>query len=104
MTSAAKWFKQKPPKVKWERIYKMVNFDVPDVKWVERIVVGSSNPTNPLTEAEIAQQIERVNRELRYGMIVSVETNINKFNVEGREVLGQYTVYHIGYKSRPHGK
>lgn len=82
----------------------MVSFDVPDIKWIERFIVGSSDPRNPLTEAEIASQLDRINAELRFGKIVSIETNLNSGRVDNVEIITQYTVYHIGYKSRPHGK
>lgn len=104
MTAVTNWLKQKPPKIGIDRIYNMVQFDIPDVKWIERYLVGSTNPLEPLNEAEIAQQLQRVNDQLRYGKIISVETNLTALQLAGRDVVTQYTVYHIGYKSRPNGK
>lgn len=103
MTNAAIYRRQKP---RWDfsRIYTMSEFDVPDIKWVERFVVGISTPDRFLTQKEIEQQMEKVNRALRYGKIVSVEQNFTIFTCGKKDIVTQYTVYHVGFKQRPPGK
>lgn len=107
MTTAAMWRRlnwRKKQKWKIDKIYTMKSFDFPDVKWVERFVVGISNPDLYLTQDEINKQLEKVNKALRYGRIISIEQNFTIFSREGKDIITQYTVYHVGYKKRPSGK
>ena len=104
MTSAAQWRKQSKRKPKFEKIYTMTSFDIPDIKWVERFIVGISNPDRFLTQAEIDLQMEDVNSALRYGKLVSVEQNFTLMKLGNKDIVTQYTVYHIGFKQRPSGK
>ena len=104
MSRAVGWRAQTPPKVKFSRIYTMTNWDVPDIKWVERHVVGISNLDRPLTSKEIDQQMRAVNRALRYGKIVAIEQNFHIVTVGKKDTIAQYTVYHVGFKNRPKGK
>lgn len=103
MTSAAPLFKQST-KWKFKKTYTMVNFDVPDIKWVERFIVGISNPDKFLTQVEIDRQMEAVNRALRYGRIVGIEQNFTIMTSGKKDMITQYTVYHVGFKQRPPGK
>ena len=82
----------------------MQSFDVPDIKWVERFVVGISNPDRYLTQDEIDSQMEVVNKALRYGKLVSVEQNFTIMSLGKKDIITQYTVYHVGFKQRPPGK
>ena len=104
MTAGAGWRKQSPSKWEFDRIYTMTDFDVPDIKWVERFVVGMTHPDRFLTNKEIDQQMEGVNRALRYGKIISVEQNFTILTCGKKDILTQYTVYHVGFKQRPQGK
>jgi hypothetical protein len=104
MTSAAHWRKQSKEEWKFEKIYTMQSFDVPDIKWVERYIVGISTPDRYLTQAEIDKQMEKVNKALRYGRIVSVEQNFTIMSLGKKDIITQYTVYHVGFKQRPPGK
>lgn len=103
MTSAASHIKQKIDH-KIERWYTQVSWDVPDIKYIKKFQHGTSDPHNPLTEKEKVQQLENINRELRYGKIVSIETNINEIKIGGSSVIQQWTVFLIGYRNRPDGK
>lgn len=104
MTAAAKWWKCNRPKWKLNRIYSMNEFDVPDIKWVERYIVGITHPATSLSQPEIDRQLEVVNRALRHGKIVAVEQNFTILTSEGKDIITQYTVYHVGFKHRPSGK
>ena len=86
----------------------MGTYDIPDIKWVERYVIGSSHPKNDLTgyEQEIAakKQLDKLNRALRYGIVIGVERNFNTIYLEDKEILTGYLVYHVGFRHRPIGK
>lgn len=91
-----------------DKTYSMVTYDIPDIKWVERYVIGSSHPKNDLTgyEQEIAakKQLDKLNRALRYGIVIGVERNFNTIYLEDKEILTGYLVYHVGFRHRPIGK
>jgi hypothetical protein len=91
----------------FDKIYSMVSFDIPEVKWVERYVVGLSHPKKDWTgdevEAMAVRQMTRLNTALRYGMIMGVERNFTEINMDGKSVLTGYLVYHVGFKTRPTG-
>ena len=80
-----------------------MSWDVPDTKYIKKFQHGTSDPYNPLTEAEKTQQLEKINRELRYGKIISVETGINEIEIGGNSVISSWTVFLIGYRTRPDG-
>jgi hypothetical protein len=89
----------------FDRTYSMVSFDLPDVRWVERYTIGVSNPyKHQLTEDEVRQQVDLLNRALRYGIIVAVERNFTTLKIDGNEIDTWYVVYHVGFKRRPPGK
>ena len=105
MTSAAQWRRQTP---RWDfsRIYNMqsTESEFSDVKWVERFTVGISHPERFLTQKEIDCQMEKVNRALRFGKLIAVEQNFTLMSCGGKDIITQYTVYHVGFKNRPPGK
>jgi len=82
----------------------MKTFEVPDIKWVERFVVGTTHPEKMLTQKEIGKQLNDVNCALRYGKLVSIEQNITTLSSGGKDIITQYTVYHVGFRHRPAGK
>lgn len=98
------FIRQTLPKWDIDRIYTMTTFDVPDVKWIERYVVGISSPDKFLTQKEIEKQLDEVNRALRYGKLVSIEQNFTLLSSGNKNIITQYTVYHVGFKQRPPGK
>lgn len=103
MTRAADWFRHKI-KWKYDRIYSMQSFEVPDIKWIERYVVGTTHPEKALSQKEIDRQLQTVNRALRYGKLVAIEQNITTMSNADKNIITQYTVYHVGFKHRPPGK
>ena len=82
----------------------MHSFDIPDIKWVERFIVGTTHPKNPLFQKEIDKQMNAVNRALRYGRLIGIEQNFTVLTDEKKDIITQYTVYHVGFKHRPPGK
>jgi hypothetical protein len=104
MTAVAMWKKVSLPPFKTDRVYTMYSFDIPDVKWVERYVVGISHPDKHLTQLEIQKQMNLVNRALRYGKLIAVEQNFTILSSGTKDTITQYTVYHVGFKHRPSGQ
>jgi hypothetical protein len=104
MTAAARWKKVTVPPWKFEKVFSMHSFDIPDIKWIERFTVGISNPDRYLTQKEIDKQLDRVNKALRYGKLVAVEQNFTIMSSGNKDIIAQYTVYHVGFKHRPPGK
>lgn len=92
----------------FDQIYSMISYDIPDVKWVERYPIGMIHPNEDLTGEEREQaakeQIDKLNRALRYGMVIGVERNFTTILLEDKEVLTGYIVYHVGFRHRPIGK
>lgn len=92
----------------FDQIYSMVTYDIPDVKWVERYAIGMTHPKEDLTgeeREEVAKkQIDKLNRALRYGVVIGVERNFTTILLEDKEVLTGYIVYHVGFRHRPIGK
>lgn len=81
----------------------MPDWDPTEVKWIETYMVGSSDLTDPLKPNEREKQIERINRELRSAIILSVETNMKEISCGEGFIIHQWTIYHLGYKHRPPG-
>ena len=76
------------------------HFDVNEVRHVERFVVGTTHPLKPLTESEKKQQLDKLNRALRYGIIITTEQNFTIIEESGRELITTYVVYHVGFKHK----
>ena len=75
----------------FDKIYSMVSFDIPEVKWVERHIIGLSHPKKNWTgveaEAMAVRQTNRLNKALRYGMIMGVERNFIEIHIDGKDIL-----------------
>jgi len=93
-----------PDPWKIHKVYTMHSFDIPDIKWVERYIVGISSPDRPLAQEEIQNQLKKVNKALRYGKLISLEQNFTIMSSGNKDIVTQYTVYHVGFKNRPTGK
>jgi len=92
----------------FDRIYSMVTYDIPDVKWIERFVIGMVDPrkdwTGRETEAMAKKETQRLNSALRYGVLLGVERNFTIVKLEDKEIISGYLVYHVGFRHRPIGK
>ncbi len=78
--------------------------DLTDVGYVKRIVVGSYNPTNLQSEAQIAESMALLNRcltEPPKGKIIGIEKSFNILQVGEHQVVLQWLTYHIGFTRRP---
>ncbi len=79
-------------------------FEMSDVGFIARIVVGNDDPRNMLTEEEIRQQMEQVNRclsETPRGHIIGMERGGVSHTIGEQQVVLQYCVYHIGFARKP---
>ena len=79
-------------------------FDLADVKFVKRIVVGTSDPNKLDNEDFIQKQTEVLNRclnERPRGYIIGQEKNFKVLRLGEHQVVVQNIVYHIGFKRVP---
>jgi hypothetical protein len=92
----------------FERLYSMVTYDIPDVRWIERYTMGMKHPNQDFTATEIEEiskkQCDELNRSLRYGIIIGVERNFTIITIDDKEVRLGYLVYHVGFRHRPIGR
>tara|TARA_R100001244_G_scaffold25113_2_gene25350 strand:+ start:18195 stop:18521 length:327 start_codon:yes stop_codon:yes gene_type:complete len=108
MTVSAAWFKKQTITSKVQavcrRIDYMPDWDPTEIKWVETMMVGSSDPTDPMRSSERQKQVDDLNKELRFSIILSIETNMKEVSCGQGFIIHQWTIYHLGYKHRPPGK
>jgi hypothetical protein len=79
-------------------------FDLTDVHYVKRILVGNDNPERLRTEVEIQQSMDLLNRCLTdtpKGTIIGTEKNFMLLNVGEHQVVLQSVVYHVGFTRKP---
>lgn len=80
-------------------------FDLTDVRYIKRIVVGSNNPEQMKTEAEVQSAVDLLNRcltESPKGTIIGTEKNFALLNIGEHQVVLQYVVYHVGFPRKPY--
>ena len=81
-----------------------VNFQLANVRFVKRIVIGNDNPQNMRTEAEVQEAMDLVNKclsGLPRGFIIGIEKNFALYNIGEHQVILQYLVYNIGFERKP---
>jgi hypothetical protein len=79
-------------------------FDIADVRFIKRIVVGSDNPERMKTDEEINEAVTLLNRCLTdnpKGTIIGTEKNFALLNIGEHQVVLQYVVYHVGFSRKP---
>lgn len=79
-------------------------FQLPNIRFIKRIVVGNDNPQNMRPEAEIQAAMELVNKclsELPRGHIIGIEKNFGLYNIGEHQVILQYLIYNIGFDRKP---
>lgn len=79
-------------------------FQLSDVHFVKRILVGSHDPTSLKSHEEIEHATKLLNRcltEYPKGSIIGVEKSFNILQVGEHQVVMQYHVYHVGFARRP---
>jgi hypothetical protein len=79
-------------------------FDLTDVRYVKRIIVGNDNPEHMRSEAEIQKAADLLNRCLTdtpKGTIIGTEKNFMLLNIGEHQVVLQSLVYHVGFPRKP---
>jgi len=79
-------------------------FQLSNIRFIKRIVVGNDNPQNMRTEAEVQAAMELVNKclsELPRGYIIGIEKNFGLYTIGEHQVVLEYLVYNIGFERKP---
>ena len=79
-------------------------FDLTDVKFVKRVVVGSDNPNQMQTDEQVRRAEALLNRCLTdspRGTIVGIEKSFSILQVGEHQVVLQWLCYHVGFSRRP---
>lgn len=79
-------------------------FQLSDMRFIKRIVVGNNNPQRMKTEEEVEADMALVNRCLSStprGYLLSMEKSFGLYNVGEHQIVLQYAVYHIGFERKP---
>lgn len=79
-------------------------FQISNVRFIKRIVVGNDNPQNMRTEAEVQQSMDLVNKCLSgtpRGYLLNIEKSFGLYNIGEHQIVLQYAVYHVGFDRKP---
>lgn len=79
-------------------------FDLSEVRFVKRILVGNDDPEKMREEAEIQNAMELLNRCLNdspKGQILGTEKNFSILQIGEHQVVVQSICYHIGFVRKP---
>lgn len=80
-------------------------FDLTDVGYVKRIVVGSTDPEKLSSAERVEGEAALLNRclsDIPRGRIVGVEKNFSLLNIGEHQVVLQALVYHVGFARKPY--
>jgi len=80
------------------------HFQLANIRFIKRIVVGNDNPQSMRTEAEIEEAMALVNRCLAAtprGYILNIEKSFGLYNIGEHQIVLQYAVYDIGFERKP---
>ena len=79
-------------------------FDLSDVKFVKRVVVGSDDPNHMQSEAKIEEARALLNRcftEMPKGTIIGVEKSFTVLQIGEHQMVLQWLRYHVGFPRKP---
>ena len=79
-------------------------YDLSDVKFIKRVVVGSDNPNQMRSEQQVEEARELLNRCLSdtpKGTIVGIEKSFTILQIGEHQVVLQWLSYHIGFPRKP---
>ncbi|QWT19095.1 hypothetical protein KPL74_15240 [Bacillus sp. NP157] len=79
-------------------------FDLTDVRFIKRVVLGSNNPSQMASEAHIEEARELINRclnESPKGHVLAMEKSFKILQVGEHQVVLQWICYHIGFPRKP---
>ncbi|WP_311969839.1 hypothetical protein [Pseudomonas baltica] len=80
-------------------------FDLTDVGYVKRIVVGSTDPEKLSSQAQVEDELALLNRCLSdspRGRIIGIEKNFSLLNIGEHQVVLQAQIYHVGFARKPY--
>jgi len=80
-------------------------FDLTDIGFVKRIVVGSTDPEKLVSEAAVQAEADLLNRcltESPRGRIIGIEKNFTLLNIGEHQVVLQALIYHVGFSRKPY--
>ena len=79
-------------------------FQLANMRFIKRVVVGNDNPQDMKTEAEVQQAMDLVNKCLSTtprGHVLNVEKSFGLYNIGEHQIVLQYAVYHVGFERKP---
>ena len=79
-------------------------FDLTDVKFIKRVVVGSDNPNQMRTDAQLEEAQALLNRCLAdtpRGSIIGIEKSFTILQIGEHQVVLQWLCYHVGFPRKP---
>jgi hypothetical protein len=79
-------------------------FDLADVRFVKRIVVGSSDPSQMASEAQIEEARALLNRCINdspRGRVMATEKSFALLQLGEHQVVLQWICYHVGFARKP---
>lgn len=80
-------------------------FDLTDIAYVERIIVGSRSPEIIVPDSEVEDKVAQLNRcltETPRGKIIGIEKTFSLLNIGEHQVVLQCIIYHVGFTRKPH--
>lgn len=80
-------------------------FDLSEVRYIKRVIVGTDDPAHIKTPAEIQQAQALLNRclsERPAGRIIGIEKSFVVLNIGEHQVVLQWLCYHVGFERKPH--
>jgi hypothetical protein len=80
------------------------NFQLSNIRFIKRIVVGNDDPQNVRSEAGLQAQMDLVNRCLTStprGYLLNIEKSFGMHTIGEHQVVLQYAVYHVGFERKP---
>jgi hypothetical protein len=80
------------------------NFQLTNIRYVHRILIGNDDPQNMRSEEVLREQQELLNRCLTStprGYILSIEKNYRVHMIGEHQVVLQTAVYHVGFERKP---
>ena len=78
--------------------------DITDVTYVKRITIGTSNPDQILSDDQIQEAMDLLNKCLAgppKGKILGIEKSFKLLNIGEHQAVLQWLVYHIGFVRKP---
>lgn len=87
-----------------ERILMAALFDLAEVTFMKRVVIGNTNPEQLQDDSAIEKQMAFLNRCLNdypKGKIIGQEKSFHILRIGEHQVVMQYVVYHVGFMRFP---